>query len=94
MDIDERLAKLAERHDALAGTVELHDHNLIRLEHALDRLEATTKDQQEMLKHQQEMLADLRRAVDQIVVRVLGNHEDRIERLGRPLARRWPSACG
>ncbi|MBY0504953.1 MAG: hypothetical protein K2X03_13660 [Bryobacteraceae bacterium] len=74
MTIDERLERLVERHEALAGTVEIHDHALMRLESAAQL-------QQEMLKHQQEMLADLMRAVDQIVVRVLGNHEDRIERL-------------
>lgn len=74
MTIDERLEKLVERHEALVGTVEMHDH-------ALSRLESAAQQQQEMFKHQQEMLSDLLRAVDKLVVRVLDNHEDRIQRL-------------
>ncbi len=102
MTIDERLEKLLERHEALAGTVEMHDHALSRLESAAQQQQEILKDQQEMLKHQQEMLkqqqemlkqqqemlkhqqemfSDLMRAVDKLVVRVLGNHEDRIQRL-------------
>ena len=77
MTIDERLEKLVERHEALAGTVEMHDH-------ALSRLESAAQQQQEMLKQQQEMLADLMRAVDKLVVRVLDNHEDRLQRLEGP----------
>ena len=45
MTIDERLEKLVERHEALAGTVEMHDH-------ALSRLESAAQQQQEMLKQQ------------------------------------------
>ncbi len=88
MNIDERLEKLVERHEALAGTVEMHDHALTRLESAAERQQELLQQQQEMLKHQQEMLkheqemlSDLLRAVDKLVVRVLGNHEDRIQRL-------------
>ena len=91
MTIDERLEKLVERHEALAGTVEMHDHALSRLESAaqqqqemLKQQQEMHKQQQEMLKHQQEMLADLMRAVDKLVVRVLDNHEDRLQRLEGP----------
>ena len=112
MTIDERLEKLLERHEALAGTVEMHDHALSRLEAAAQRHQEMLKQQQEMLKqqqemlmhqqemqnqqqemqnhqqemqkHQQEMLSDLLRAVDKLVVRVLGNHEDRLQRLEAP----------
>ena len=91
MTIDERLEKLVERHEALAGTVEMHDHALSRLESAaqqqqemLKQQQEMLKQQQEMLKHQQEMLADLMRAVDKLVVRVLDNHEDRLQRLEGP----------
>ncbi len=88
MTIDERLEKLVERHEALAGTVEMHDHALSRLESAAQQQQEMFKQQQEMLRHQQEMLrhqqemlADLMRAVDKLVVRVLDNHEDRLQRL-------------
>ena len=84
MTIDERLEKLVERHEALAGTVEMHDHALSRLESAAQQQQEMLKQQQEMLKHQQEMLADLMRAVDKLVVRVLDNHEDRLQRLEGP----------
>ena len=81
MNINERLEKLVERHEALAGTVEMHDHALTRLESAAERQQELLQHQQEMLKHEQEMLSDLLRAVDKLVVRVLGNHEDRIQPL-------------
>ncbi len=73
MTFEERIDRLAERHEALAQTVELH--------HAmLSRMEAIQ--QQEILanQHQREMLDGLLGAVDRLT-RGMEQHESRIRNL-------------
>jgi hypothetical protein len=73
MNIDERLEKLAERHEALTQSVELlaltvnkHDSNFERLESNLDRLEK---------------ISEANSTIIGVLSRAVLIHEERLDRL-------------
>lgn len=66
MTFEERMNRLAERHEALAQSVEMHNSMLLRIEAAQE--------------HQREMLDGLLSATDRLV-RIADRHETRISKL-------------
>ena len=68
MSFEERMERLAERHEALAQSVEMHNAMLSRIE--------------ALQNHQREMLEGVLVAPDRLV-QVAGRHEERISKLER-----------
>jgi hypothetical protein len=74
MNIDERLEKLTERHEALTATVELHDKRMADVEEKL-RHRAVVAEQNEVRAGQ---MMDLFNRLG----RIIQIHEQRIDTLG------------
>lgn len=94
MTFEERMERLAERHEALAQTVEMHNAILLRLEateehdRAMMQSLANKQAEQNLLaNHQREMLDGLMVATDRVLkatdhmVLVAGRLEARISKL-------------
>jgi len=90
MNIDERLEKLTERHEALTRTVELHDHQI-------GRLLTLVAGQAKVARRQQNTMDDVMDAIARVVSLTneqrgrineqtdrLNEHEGRLEDLEKP----------
>lgn len=73
MTIDERLDRLADRHEALAQSVEMLTHSITRLEQNHEKTEGVMQQAGQMITGLAEAMAQL--------ARVVQAHEHRLERL-------------